>query len=94
LDTTPSVLKELESAALADDMARLQIANHRLISASVVIGAVRLAARSNELDRMLRAARVPDAAEWVRMIIEEYGRAEAALRSWCAGRQPGIAAER
>jgi HPt (histidine-containing phosphotransfer) domain-containing protein len=92
LDTTPSVLKELESAALADDMAWLQIANHRLTSASVVIGAVRLAARCNELDRMLTAARVPDAAEWVRIIIEEYGRAEAALRSWRAGRQPGTAA--
>jgi HPt (histidine-containing phosphotransfer) domain-containing protein len=91
LDTTPSVLKELESAALADDMVWLQIANHRLTSASVVIGAVRLAARCTELDRMLRKARVPDAAEWVRIIIEEYERAEAALKNWCAGRLPGIA---
>ncbi len=89
LDTTPSVLKELESAALAEDMAWLRIANHRLNSASVAVGAVRIAARCNELDRMLRTGPVADAVQWARIINEEYDRAEAALRHWCASRLPG-----
>jgi HPt (histidine-containing phosphotransfer) domain-containing protein len=89
LDTTPSVLKELKSAALAEDMGWLRIANHRLNSASVAVGAVRIAARCNELDRMLRTGPVADAVEWARILIEEYDRAEAALRHWCASRFPG-----
>ena len=87
LDTTPSVLHELESAALADDMQGLRVANHRLNSASLVIGAVRLASSCNELDRMLRTGGTGDAAGLVRIVVEEYRRAEAALRSW-RDRQP------
>jgi hypothetical protein len=41
---------------------------------TVVIGAVRLAARCSQLDHMVRKARVPDAAEWARLISEEYKR--------------------
>lgn len=88
LDTTPSILHELESAASVADVGGLRIATHRLNSASVVVGAVRLAARCNELDRMLRTEPVGDAADLIRIIVEEYRRAEAALRSWCANRQP------
>lgn len=48
----------------AEDMAWLRIANHRLNSASVAVGAVRIAARCNELDRMLRTGPVADAVQW------------------------------
>lgn len=87
LDTSPSILKELESAALAEDMAWLRTVTHRLNSASLAIGAVRVAARCNELDRMLRTGPIADAIEWARIIVEEYNRAEAALRRWCVNRQ-------
>jgi HPt (histidine-containing phosphotransfer) domain-containing protein len=84
LDTTPNVLKELETAG---DAPVLCMATHRLHSASTVVGAVRLSALCNELEAILRTGSAPDAAERVRRIVEEYRRVEAALRSWRAGRQ-------
>lgn len=88
LDTTPSVLHELESAALADDKEALRVASHRLRSASLVIGAMPLASSCHELDRMLRTGEMGDAAGFVRIIGQEYRQAEAALRSWW-NRLPG-----
>jgi HPt (histidine-containing phosphotransfer) domain-containing protein len=58
LDTTPSILKKLETAALADDLHWLRLANHSLSSVSAAVGAVQVVARCNELDRMLRAGSV------------------------------------
>ena len=57
LDTTPSVLKEIESAASAQDMNWLNMTNHRMTSASAAIGAVRLTGRCNELAHPIRDAR-------------------------------------
>jgi HPt (histidine-containing phosphotransfer) domain-containing protein len=88
LDTMPSMLKELETAALADDVNWLRLANHSLYSASAAVGAVRVSARCNELDRMLRTGPVAGAVDWAKIIIEEYHRAEAALRSCLACREP------
>jgi HPt (histidine-containing phosphotransfer) domain-containing protein len=88
LDTTPSMLKELETAALAEDMDWLRLANHSLYSASAAVGAVRVSGRCNELDRMLRTGPVAGAVDWAKILIEEYHRAEAALRSWLACRKP------
>jgi HPt (histidine-containing phosphotransfer) domain-containing protein len=89
LDTTPSVLNEIESAASVNDMAGLRIANHRLLSASAAIGALRLTGRCEELDRMLRNGLIADAGSYARVIAEEYGLAETALENWCAGREVG-----
>ena len=88
LDTTPSVLKELDTAALAGDASVLQIASHRLSSASIAVGAMRLAALCNELEAMTRTGQVPaDAAERIQAIADEYGRVGSALKQWCAARQ-------
>jgi HPt (histidine-containing phosphotransfer) domain-containing protein len=84
LDTTPPVLKELETAS---DTRLLCMAAHRLHSASTVVGAVRLSALCNELEAILRTGPAPDAPERVRRIAEEYKRVEAALRSWRTARQ-------
>ena len=83
LDTTPSVLKELETAAQAGDVVSLRTASHRLISASAIVGASALSARCRELESITRTGSVPDAAERVRAIVVEYERVEAALQSWC-----------
>ena len=84
LDTTPNVLKELETAV---DAPLLCMAAHRLHSASTVVGAVRLSALCNELEAILRTGPAPDAAERVRRIVGEYRRVEVALRSWRAAWQ-------
>jgi HPt (histidine-containing phosphotransfer) domain-containing protein len=86
LDTSPGVLKELETAASAGDTLVLRTATHRLNSSSTVVGAVRLSALCNELDAILRTGSVLDAADRVQAIAEEYKGVEAALRIWCAGR--------
>jgi HPt (histidine-containing phosphotransfer) domain-containing protein len=88
LDTTPSVLNELRAAALAGDMRVLRTANHRLISASAALGAARLAALCHDMDATMRAGSLPDAAQRVEAIAEEYKQVEAALRAWCADQRP------
>ena len=87
LDTTPNSLTELQTAASAGDMDRVQIATHRLNSASTTVGAVHLAARCHELLRMLRIEQAVEVPDWVRLIVHEYNRVEVALRSWYAKRQ-------
>jgi HPt (histidine-containing phosphotransfer) domain-containing protein len=82
LDTTPGVLTELEAAAQVGDVSALRMASHKLISASEIVGASALSACCKELEITTRTGSVPDAAERVRAIVEEYNRAEAALRSW------------
>ena len=82
LDTTPDVLKELETAAQVGDVSALRMASHKLISASEIVGASGLSAYCKELELTTRAGSVPYAAERVRAIVEEYKRAEAKLRSW------------
>ena len=86
LDTTPGVLTELEAAAQVDDVSALRMASHKLISASEIVGASALSACCKELEITTRTGSVPDAAERVRAIVEEYKRAEAALRSWRTAR--------
>jgi HPt (histidine-containing phosphotransfer) domain-containing protein len=86
LDTTRSVLKELETAAQFGDVSALGMASHKLISASAIVGASTLSARCRELEIITRTGSVPDAAERVQTIVEEYERAEAALKSWSAAR--------
>jgi HPt (histidine-containing phosphotransfer) domain-containing protein len=87
LDTAPSVLRELETAAAAADASLLHITLHRLHSASTAIGAVRLVALSKEAEAITRAGHLPpDATERVQAIADEYARVEAALISWCAAR--------
>jgi HPt (histidine-containing phosphotransfer) domain-containing protein len=91
LDTAPSVLKELGTAALVGDLSGLRTSNHRFLSASTAVGAVRLSGLCNELDAALQAGAVPDAGERVHAIAEEYERVEAALRVWCATHsEPGV----
>jgi len=83
LDTAPSVLKELETAALGGEVSALRAANHRLLSGSAAVGAVRLSALCHDYELIGgRTGVVPDAAERVRAIVAEYERVEAALRTW------------
>ena len=82
LDTAPSVLKELETAALGGEVSALRAANHRLLSGSAAVGAVRLSALCHDFELIGRTGVVPDAAERVRAIVAEYERVEAALRTW------------
>ena len=82
LDTAPSVLKELETAALGVEVSALRAANHRLLSGSAAVGAVRLSALCHDFELIGRTGVVPDAAERVRAIVAEYERVEAALRTW------------
>jgi two-component system, sensor histidine kinase and response regulator len=87
LDTAPSALKELETAASASDPVSLRTASHRLLSASAAVGALRLSSLCQELDRIVKRGSVPsDAAERVQAIGEEYRRAAAALEVWRAAR--------
>ncbi len=86
LDTTPAVLKELETAVLASDTAVLRTASHKLISATAIIGATGLWALLKDLETVLRTGAVLDTTERVRAITEEYKRVEAALRIWCVDR--------
>lgn len=83
LDTTPSMLKELESAALADDLRWLRVANHNLNSTSTAVGRYGSLPAAMNLDRTLRTGPVGNAQDWPRIIAEEYHQAEAALPSWC-----------
>jgi hypothetical protein len=39
LDTTPDMLKELETAAQVSDVSALRLASHKLISTSEIVGA-------------------------------------------------------
>lgn len=90
LDTTPGVLKELETAALADDISVLRTANHRLLSSSVAVGAVRLVGMSQKLDELVRSGAMPDAVERVAAIAKEYVEVEAALLAWTAAEQGNL----
>lgn len=83
LDGTPNVLNELRTAARVGDMSALRTSIHNLLSASAALGAVRLAALCHDMDLVLRARSLPDAAERVEAIAGEYQRVEVALRSWC-----------
>jgi len=83
LDGTPGALTELRTAALTGDVPVLRTSIHNLLSASAALGAVRLAALCHDMDMVLRAGSVPDAAERVEAISEEYKRVEIALRMWC-----------
>jgi HPt (histidine-containing phosphotransfer) domain-containing protein len=82
LDTAPSVLKELDTAALGGEVSALRASNHRLLSGSAAIGAVRLSALCHDFELNGRTGVVPDTAERVRAIVAEYERVEAALRTW------------
>ncbi len=84
LDTTPSVLNDLETAALAGDASLMRVATHRLNSASGAVGALRLAALCHDLEAMARRGQVPDATGRVRAIADEYRRVGAALKKWCS----------
>jgi HPt (histidine-containing phosphotransfer) domain-containing protein len=89
LDTTPSILNELETVALAGDTSLMWLAAHRLNSASGAVGAVRLATLCHDLEAMARRGLVPNATERVQAIADEYGRVGAALKMWCAIRGQG-----
>ena len=88
LDTTPSILNELETAALAGDASLMSVATHRLNSASCAIGASRLASLCHDLEAMARTGQVPaDVTERVQGIADEYGRVRAALEMWRSARR-------
>jgi HPt (histidine-containing phosphotransfer) domain-containing protein len=84
LDTTPSILNELQTAALAGDASLISIATHRLNSASCAIGALRLAALCHDFEAMARGGQVPNATERLQAIADEYGRVGVALKRWCS----------
>ena len=84
LDTTPSILGELETAALAGDASVMWVATHRLNSASSAVGAVRLAALCHDLEVMVRRGQMPNPTERAQAIADEYGRVRAALKKWCS----------
>jgi HPt (histidine-containing phosphotransfer) domain-containing protein len=86
LETTPTVLNELETAALAGDASLVSLAAHRLNSASCAVGAARLAVLCHDLEAMARRGKVPNAAKRFQAIADEYGRVRAALRAWCSAR--------
>ena len=91
LDTTPRILNELETAALAGDASLMWLAAHRLNSASGAVGAVRLATLCHDLEAMAQREQVPSATERVQAIADEYGQVGAALKTWCAIRGQGRA---
>jgi len=83
LDGTPGVLNELRTAALAGDMPMLRTSIHKLLSANAAVGAPYLAALCHDMDVTMRTGSLPDAAQRVEAIAEEYKRVEVALRIWC-----------
>jgi CheY-like chemotaxis protein/HPt (histidine-containing phosphotransfer) domain-containing protein len=87
LQSAPFLLKDLEDGVAKGDMALIHRASHTLKSASANVGAVLLSAHCKELEALARTASVPDAAARVATIIEDYGRAEAALTA----RMPQVA---
>ena len=79
-----TLLSELEKAAAQLDNELLHQASHALKSASANVGAVPLASRCKELERMARAGSVLNPTARVKMIVVEYRRAEAALLAYLA----------
>ena len=77
-------LRDLECAAEADDQELLHEASHALTSAGANIGAWILASRCREFSQLARAGHLADATERVKMIGDEYRRAEWALLAYSA----------
>jgi len=70
LETAPSVLKQLETAAQVGDIGLLHSESHSLNSASALVGALRLSTYCNELEAIARTGSAPDSIERVQGIAE------------------------
>src|SRR5205814_163612 len=79
LENAPALLKDLQEGAENGDTTRLGRASHALKSSAANVGAAVFSARCEELEALARAGQVPDAPTRVRAIVEDYGRARAAL---------------
>ena len=79
LESAPALLKDLQESAENADSVRLGRASHALKSSAANVGAAIFSARCEELEALARAGQVPDAPTRVRAIVEDYGRARAAL---------------
>jgi CheY-like chemotaxis protein len=79
LETAPALLKDLQEGAEDGDTARLGRASHALKSSAANVGAAAFSARCEELEILARSGQVSDAPARVRVIVEDYRRAQAAL---------------
>jgi HPt (histidine-containing phosphotransfer) domain-containing protein len=79
LDSAPHLLEELREGAISRDVAALGRASHTLKSNSANVGAIRLAARCNELETLARSGMVAEACALVHGVIEDFSTANAEL---------------
>ena len=76
--TAPRLVKELEVASEAVEIAALHRASHSLKPCSATVGALSLARLCETLETMARSGSVPDPTARVAAIAREYKRVEAA----------------
>ena len=79
LDSAPRLLDELREGAISRDVAALGRASHTLKSNSANVGAIKLAARCNELETFARSGMVAEACALVHGVIEDFSTANAEL---------------
>jgi HPt (histidine-containing phosphotransfer) domain-containing protein len=77
--TAPRLIKELEIASEAVEIAVLHRASHSLRPCSATVGALSLATLCEALETLARSGSVPNPTARVAAIAREYKRVEAAL---------------
>jgi HPt (histidine-containing phosphotransfer) domain-containing protein len=77
--TAPRLIKELEIASEAVEIAALHRASHSLRPCSATVGALSLATLCEALETLARSGSVPNPTARVAAIAREYKRVEAAL---------------
>jgi HPt (histidine-containing phosphotransfer) domain-containing protein len=78
------ILRDLEHGVEADDRDLVEQASHALASVAANMGARVLAGRCRKLSQLARVGQLADATERVKVIGDEYQRAEGALLSYSA----------
>ncbi len=79
MESAPQLLTELQEGAASGDVAALGRASHSLKSNSANVGAMKLAAQCNDLEKLARSGMLAEACALVREVLEDYAVAKAML---------------
>ncbi len=81
---TSTLLEQLRIAADSGEREGLRTVAHTLKSSSANVGAIQMQALCKDLEMIARAGAVPDAANYVAAIEQEFARAQVALQEQLA----------